>query len=214
MPLVANFIEDVLPYAEIVLHGVTEKRLPASIRDLLNLCGGIPSPDITHFKAEIYATYSSALTIKITSDQYEAVRSMDFSIGRLDNNFLFVNDQGKGLGTNLFLNQLQAARNFSFRRIKVTAMAPSEDEPHWTGYYFWACLGFQNSDVEEFQEWARAIGRKEATLSVLMQTKEGRECWKNNGFTWIGDFFLAQDHNCIYQLKNHLNRKGIDFLIE
>lgn len=214
MPLVTNFIDDILPHAKLSFHGIQEEALPVPVKSLLNLSGGIPSPDITGLRVEIFATFSSAFTIKIYCDQYQASRNLDFSIGRIDNNYLFVNAQGQGTGTRLFLNQIQAAREMGFRRIHVTAMAPSEDEPDWNGYYFWACLGFHNAEDEEFLEWAQAMGRNEPTLSALMQTEEGRALWKATGYTWIGDFFLIEDYYCIACLKEHLNRKGIDFPID
>jgi hypothetical protein len=61
----------------------------------------------------------------------------------------------------------------------------------WTGYYFWAGMGFHNADVEEFEAWARAMNRDEVTLDELMQTEEGRKLWKEAGFTWIGDFLFS-----------------------
>jgi hypothetical protein len=213
MPLVTNFIDDILPYADVKLNNVAMEELPVPVRDLLSLCGGIPSPAVTHFRAEIHSPFHDAFAVRIESDQYEASRNMDFSIGRLDNLFLYVNDPGQGLGTNLFLNQFQAARERGFRKIHLTATAPSEDEPNWTGYYFWACLGFQNREIEEFQVWAHKMKRTETTLSALVQTEEGRDFWKIHGYTWIGDFFLSEGHDCINHLKAHLNRKKIDFPI-
>lgn len=212
MPLVTNYIKDVLPFAQVSIHNVMEENLPIPMQDFLNLCGGVPLPSITNLKVDIYATYSSAFTVKIFSDQYETVRSMDFSIGRIDNNYLYVTEKGQGIGTNLFLNQFQAARERGFKRIHLTAMAPYDDELRWNGYYFWACLGFHNSDVEEFHVWAQKMNRKEPTLSALMQTDEGRDFWKATGFTWIGDFFL-EGYDCIKHLKAHLQRRGIDFQI-
>jgi hypothetical protein len=213
MPIATNFTDDVLPNASILYFDTREESLPVSVTVLLNLCGGIPAPDVSNVRVEIYGTYSSAFTIKVFTDQYEAYRSVDFSIGRIDNNYLFVNEQGDGLGTNLFLNQYQAARALGFRRIHLTAMAPFEDEPHWNGHYFWACLGFRNADTAEFAAWATAMGRDEPTLTDLIQTEEGREMWKRTGFTWLGDFFLAE-HDCITQLKTHLQRKGIAIEID
>ncbi len=136
-----------------------------------------------------------------------------FSIGRIDNIFLYVNEQGQGIGTNLFLNQFQAARQHGFKRIHVTAMAPFDDEPHWTGYYFWACLGFENEDIEDFQDWAAEMGREEPSLSALVQSETGRELWKMTGFTWNGNFFLSDGHVCIQNMKMHLEQKGINFPI-
>ena len=55
------------------------------------------------------------------------------------------------------------------------------------------------------------MGRKEATLSELMQSESGRQLWKKTGFTWIGNFFLADGHPCLDYLRKHLRRKKINF---
>jgi hypothetical protein len=94
------------------------------------------------------------------------------------------------------------------------AIAPSKYDDEgtaWYGYYFWANLGFQNVEINEYREWAAEMKRKEPTLSELMQTDEGRELWKNIGISWIGEFFLAEGHPCYKYLRLHLKRKGIEF---
>jgi len=214
MPLVTNYIDYVLPEADISFHGTNMADLPVSVTELLNLCGGIPAPTVSGLRVEILGNGTSAFSVKVFADQYEAVRTIDFSIGRIDNNYLFVNEPGQGFGTNLFLTQFQAGRARGCRRIHLTAMAPFDDEQHWNGYYFWACLGFRNADVAEFSEWAHEMGRPEPTLTDLMQTEEGRNFWKATGFTWLGDFFLADGPDCIAQLRAHLERKGIDFPVD
>jgi hypothetical protein len=85
------------------------------------------------------------------------------------------------------------------------------DELDWTGYYFWAELGYENKDVEEYYAWAAERGRTEKTLSELVQSEDGQQLWRREGFAWIGNFYLADSHACMIYLKRHLRRKGIDF---
>jgi hypothetical protein len=205
-----NFIDELFPSIQIEVNNASEVQLPLSVLDIINLCGGIPSPDITNARVLITATYVTALSVKITTDQYEVARNMDFEIGRIDNNFMEAYEKGQHIGTNLFLNQVQTARQHGFRKIHVTAMG-REDELDWDGYYFWANLGFENTDIIEYQNWAADMGREEPTLSELMQTQAGRYLWKKTGFTWIGNFYLADEHPCMAYLKKHLQRNGIDF---
>jgi hypothetical protein len=205
-----NFIDERFPSIRIELNNASKGKLPVAILDIINLCGGIPSPDITNVHVNITPTYASSLSVKINADQYEVARNMDFEIGRIDNNYMHVKDKGKGIGTNLFLNQVRTARKLGFKKLYMVAFAPS-DELAWYGYYFWANLGFQNTDVDDYLNWANAMGRKEPTLSELMQSESGRELWKNTGFTWIGNFYLAKGHPCLEYLRMHLQRKKIDF---
>ena len=215
MALRTNYINDVLPRIHIELrkaHAVLEK-YGLSALDIIDLCGGIPGPHISNIHVIIVATYSSALSVHILTDQYEIVRNMDFDIGRIDNNYMYVQEKGQGLGTNMFLTQIHTAIRHHFKKIHLTAMGP-EDGLDWNGYYFWAELGFENTDTAEYHAWAVQMGREEPSLSELMQSETGRALWKNTGFTWIGNFYLARGHRCMTYLQQYLKRKEIDFLLD
>jgi len=157
------------------------ERHSLSVQDIVDLCGGIPTPYITGIRVTINGTSSTALSVQIFTDQYEVVRNMDFEIGRIDNNYMYVEQKGQGLGTNLFLTQFRTARKYNFKKIHLTAMGP-EDGLNWNGYYFWAELGFENTDIDEYKAWAVRMGRDEPTLSELMQTQEGRDLLEKH---WI-----------------------------
>ncbi len=212
MPIRTNYLDDLSPAVDIELNDIQPilGQYHFSPLDLINLCGGIPGPDITSVRVIMHSTFSSALSVQIYADQFEVVRNMDFQIGRIDNNFMLVKDRGQGLGTKLFLTQVQTARRLHFRRLHTTALAP-DDELGWSGYYFWAELGYENTDVEEYKVWATEMGREEPTLSELVQSESGRQLWRQSGFTWIGNFHLADGHPFLSYLKRHLERKGIDF---
>jgi hypothetical protein len=65
-------------------------------------------------------------------------------------------------------NQLQTARAHNFEKLHAIAMAPSkydDDTTAWYGYYFWANLGFQNMEPDEYLTWATEMQREEPTLS-------------------------------------------------
>jgi hypothetical protein len=117
---------------------------------------------------------------------------MDFEIARIDNNYMYVHEKREGLGTNLFLTQVHTALKHGFHKIHLTAMGP-EDGLDWKGYYFWAILGFENTDIAEYRAWASEMGRAEPTLS--------------------GNFHLTRGHPCLNYLQNYLYRKNIDFTL-
>ena len=215
MGIRTNYIDDLYHHINFKLKDVssTLEQYGLTERGIVNLCGGIPSPDVTNIQVVITSTYSSALCAQVITDQYEVSRNMDFDIWRLDNNYMYVQDKRQGIGTNLFLNQLQTARKYPFEKLNTIATAP-DDELAWDGYYFWANLGFENKDIDDYREWADAMGRVEPTLSELVQTEEGRNLWKRTGFTWIGAFYLASNHPCMDYLRRHLQRRGIDFVLE
>ncbi len=210
-----NFIDDLYPLISFELTNAYTvlEQYNISARDIVNLCGGIPSPHITNIHVVLSSQYASALCIEINTDQYELVRRLDFDIRKIDNTYMYVHNKGQGIGTNLFLTQVQTARNYHFEKLHTTAMAPIEDEK-WNGYYFWAHLGFENTETTEYRAWAAKMGRQESTLSELVQTQEGRDLWNKNGYPWIGDFYLATGHPCAIYLQNHLERKGIDYKVD
>ncbi|HEV3412170.1 MAG TPA: hypothetical protein VG101_06820 [Puia sp.] len=215
MTIRTNYIENAFPQINIVCKDAMPvlERYGFTTRDIINLCGGIPAPQMTNIRVTIAATYSSALSVQICTDQHEVARNIDFEIARIDNNYMYVNEKRQGLGTNLFLTQVRAALLHKFGKIHLTAMGP-EDGLDWNGYYFWALLGFENTDIAEYQSWAKAMGRKEPTLSELVQTQSGRTLWKNTGFTWIGNFYPTMGHPCMAYLQKHLHRKKIDFYLD
>jgi hypothetical protein len=94
--LQTNFIDELFPSIHIELINALEEQLPLTIRDIINLCGGMPAPDITNARVIITPTYASALSVKINTDQYEVARNMDFEIGRIDNNYMHVEEKGEG----------------------------------------------------------------------------------------------------------------------
>jgi len=210
MGITVNYIDHVFPHIHTEMKNARPilEKYGSSVRDIIDLCGGIPMSHISNIHVTIRATYSTALCAQVVTDQYEVARNMDFEIGRIDNNYMYVQEKGQGIGTSLFLTQIRTARKFNFKKIQVTAMGP-EDGLDWQGYYFWANLGFENTDIAEYKAWAAEMGRKEPTLSELVQTKFGRELWKNTGFTWIGNFHLAIDHPCSDYLRKYLLRKKL-----
>lgn len=218
MPPQTNYIETLYPQIKFNIsdpHSVLRQN-KVTEKDIVNLCGGIPLANITKIKVDISSQYQPALCVQIKTDQYETVRTMDFTLKQIDNNIMIVSDEAKGkhIGTNLFLNQLVTARVHDFEKLHTIAVAPSKYDDEgtaWYGYYFWANLGFQNMEPDEYRAWAAEMQREEPTLSELMQTDQGRELWRNTGISWIGEFFLAQGHPCYHYLKLHLKRKGIQF---
>jgi hypothetical protein len=197
-------------YALINKHNLT-------INDLINLCGGIPSKEITECRVEIISGSRDIVHIKIFTDLYEVVRSIDFEYGLIDNHFMLVYKKGLNIGTRLFLNQVKTAIKRQFKKIKTTAFAPHPDEDTvWLGYYFWGKVGYKMLPDEqiEFQKWAKEFGRSEGSLRELLLTNEGCELWKKYGYTWIGEFYLDGRGNCLHYLTHYLRGKNIPFEIE
>ena len=217
-----NFVEAVYDQIQWTIEDSDSVMLKynATDKDILNLCGGIPLPDISNIRVQIYPQYPAALVVTVNTDQYEVIRLIDFEVKLIDNHFMVVAEtaRGKHIGTNLFLNQREAAQTWKFRKLRTIARAPVIDEDNretdWYGYVFWANMGYANREPEEYARWAEKMNRTEPSLNELMQTEDGRQIWELYGTTWVGEFFLAKGHACSRYLKMYLKRKGIDVNIE
>ncbi len=80
-------------------------------------------------------------------------------------------------------------------------------------YYTWARLGYSidgPQDQEDFEQLISDYGRNEKSMIELMQTNEGREFWRNNGFWWQGVFDLSPDSENIEALNNYFTQAGIN----
>lgn len=80
-------IED--PDSVMLQYGATDK-------DILNLCGGIPLPDISNIRVQIYPQYPSALVVTVNTDQYEVIRLIDFEVKLIDNHFMVMAGAERG----------------------------------------------------------------------------------------------------------------------
>lgn len=194
---------------------ISEHKL--TIKDLINLCGGIPSRDVTEYRLEIISGSKDIVHIKVFTNLYEVVRSINFEYRIIDNHFMNVYQKGKNIGTRLFLNQVKAAMKRRFVKLKTTALAPNPgDDIDWLGHYFWGKVGYKMLPDEqiEFQKWIKEFGRNENSLWELLTTKEGASLWKKYGHTWMGEFYLNGKGKCLHYLTLYLQGKNIPFEFE
>ena len=218
MPILTNFIEELYEQIEFTVDDTqcVMQQFGLTPADVLNLCGGIPLPTISGIHVNISSQYAGALTAQVTTDQYQVIRMIDSDIRRINNRIMVVDQEarGMGIGTHLFLNQVQAARYWQFVKLRTYTRAPSpydDEDKDWQGYYFWANFGFVNTETEEFNQWAITRNLHDTSLSELIQSEEGRNLWRQEGYPWIGEFILDKKHVCSTYLKAYLNRKGIDW---
>ncbi|MCW3461820.1 hypothetical protein [Chitinophaga nivalis] len=182
------------------------------IRDVINLCGGFPPQRITELAIKIISTHEDIIHIKIFTDLYEIVRSINFDYRFIDNSYMHVYKPQQMIGTNLFLHQVKTARSRKMLKLKTVARATDEgDDIQWWGYYCWGRLGYQMMKDEqvEFLRWLNNFNRKEKTLHELLATIEGRQLWKNHGYTWRAEFHLDDESETMNNLRSYLQSKNI-----
>lgn len=217
-PLQTNFIESLKKKIE---HNLTKNDYE-NMKDvtdlnhtqLVNLTGGVPSPNITNLKHSVsFIERAGIIHSSIYSDQYRIQRDIHYDDKWIYNALMRVHDQGKGIGLNLFLNQVKEARQSGFKYLKVSAEGSYSIKDEWNGYVTWARFGYVMSKESQlmFKSLMKANSRKEKTVFELVSTKEGLDFWEKNGNSWSGEFDLKENSQAMKNLKEYLNKRSIIF---
>lgn len=181
--------------------------------DLLQLCGGIPDQEQLFANVDIESITSHAVKVIVDSNLYRVCRTINLKRRVIFNDKMRVYEKNKGIGTNLFLNQVVFARRLGFIKLTVVAIDYDGDEKV-DGYYRWARLGYQmidRNDLEDFADMMRALRRPEKTVGELVLTEDGYNIWKISGQDWIGEFQLADESESMEHLYRYLALKSFDF---
>jgi SPP1 gp7 family putative phage head morphogenesis protein len=146
--------------------------------------------------------------VSVEHSSYTANRRI-MSDGTISNDSFYVKTeaQGKGLGTKVFYEQVQAAVKHGFTYIETTA----EKGPTSNGYYTWPRLGYDTEVVAISK--ASPVRKKLDSMGVervsdLMKTLEGRKWWKANGDTIDLRFDLKEGSLSRKALETYVNAKA------
>jgi len=140
-------------------------------------------------KLSCTVVFEDGITNRIFDTKNNSVQMQYFYLNPLK-------EKGKGLGTNIFKNQVEQFKKLGFRKL-VTEAGKGNG---LNGYYTWARLGYKfESKLEEGllsfmlkKESDKKI-KKIKSLQELMSTKEGRNWWREYGFAFNGTFDLSDD---------------------
>lgn len=210
-----NYIEEPLVKinCKILDHFYVMSQYGLHYKDVLNLCGGVPSADIQVIQLVIRSLYAGSLDVRVKCDAYELSRAIHLDAHFIYNNFLDVNWQRLGIGTKLLFNQVKTAQRFKIEKLKTVAQFQTGDGSQLNGYYCWGRLGYRMlpSDQVEFLEWARKHKRVEMTLFELLSSESGKKLWRLSGFEWSGEFMLEDNSINVQQLQQYLVEKGLPY---
>lgn len=180
--------------------------------DLLSLAGGIPTNAATFFDINLtLVSYADAvISVGLNTSEFACTREIDLKEKVIRNTYACVKETGTGIGTNLLINQVEAAINFGYYTIKVTAMG-GKYCPDMNGHYTWGRLGFTMlpGDVTSFKALMFDFGRTERTLNELLSSDDGKDFWCKEGFTWLGEFDLSGHSENRMLLDKYLKEKGL-----
>lgn len=186
------------------------------IADIIEFCGGIPSPSVSFVKILFQTNSQHSFTVQIDTDMFCSKRSFDFEQKVVYNEKLVLwnpDDKGTNIGCMMLINQIKKATSLNFTKILLYAKGGVKSIPpgFWNGHYSWARLGFLMSP-SYYPIYEKHIANTEfanKSLRSLMKTKKGRLFWKNNGCSWLGTFDTQHGSESMSILRKHLIRKGI-----
>jgi hypothetical protein len=193
-------------------HGVL-KKYGCTSGDILNLCGGVPTNTLLTIELIIKSVSLDTINAAIKNPVYYLERTIDFNLGLIAKNIMYIFGKGKHIGLPLFLNQVKQARSMNFSELTIFA-AGYPAQKVWDGYYFWARMGHQMTDRNDIEDAKELLNRYQPgiSLSELVLTDQGYKFWQQNGFEWNGHFLLNDKSENIQHLLKYLKMKGIDFI--
>lgn len=203
-----------------------------TIKDLVNLIGGIPYDDFISFAVQIEQPTASVIKVRITCNRYEAWMRVDNQEKQLSFTSLEVEEawQKKGIATSLLVNMVQACEAQGYDRISLYASGgwgiPRDGNwnniaqkgykvaPPQFGYYTWGRLGFMMDETgqKHFESWTKHFQLQGKTVThFLCGSTPGfrrihRPLWLYRGFGWDGYFNIGQGE-CHTILQQYLQER-------
>lgn len=194
---------------------------------IINLAGGFPTDDF--YAAEFEATslpgniiktvllYDFGLNTKGDRLLGRIERTIDLQEMVIHNDLMFIQKQGTGIGTNIFINQLMEAISSSFNTIEVVAAGPDLAPPSfypykWDGFKTWIKFGYLliPDDHIKYTNWAASNMLNEDTLNKLYFQERNYGLWEKSGFTWEGIIDLKKNRTSVLLFKLYLLKKNIN----
>ena len=194
-----------------------------SENDVIQLCGGIPSADISNMKVAFLGKSKHVIRVEIDCDLYFIQQTIDFNLKIISNDLMHAKSEDNNIVTSLFLSQVKQARKMGFTALYAQAQSREYDTGiesiEWEGYFRWARLGYQMYLPEDIKRFNLILKnatppRPEVTLSGLVlsdKDDQGYEFWKKlqSNFTWSAKFELADGSESMNHLLTFLKKKKI-----
>lgn len=146
-----------------------------------------------------------ALEVRYTHPDADIEGLRTLKKGEIINEFFIIKNKelrGSGLGTSIFIDQVEGAHSLGMSKISTLAAGEPGDKL-FNGYYTWPRLGYDGHLPKEAVSKLPNSGplSKATKVSDLMKSSEGRDWWKSNG----SEVYLNFDLN-----PESLSRKVLD----
>ena len=179
-----------------------EDNYKLGIDDLVKLSGGILNKNTKVKQFDIIKNKGGVYTLNITYNNLMVSRTMDlenrkFIRGLID--LKDVDDKIKGLGTKNFYQTIKYAQQYGFKEFQIKATG-EYGNVDLNGYKIWPKLGFdfdKNNKYhkDEWEKFTYLIStsdnpdiKNSKSVTDLYKTKEGKEFWNQQGFTFHSTF--------------------------
>lgn len=156
----------------------------------------------------------TGVEVTIETDAFELMRGYKRGpTGELVANHanLEIYDTGRGLGTGLFVRQVEEARRAGFTKITTYAAGNAREAATggYNGYYTWPRLGYDGPIPRNLAGRLPPNLQGARTVQDLFATAEGQEWWRQAGeYTYL-EFDLAEDSRSLQVLDAYLQAKGL-----
>jgi hypothetical protein len=161
-------------------------------QEIALMCGALDGAHVA-----INVADNGHVVVNVEHDDYTATRFFDRGGDTLYNDFLRVkySAQKRGMGTEIFKQQVDHAIENGFKRIKTNAGGNPKLQSGMIGYYTWPRLGYDaaiGAAVFPMRvlDYARAHGLKRT--SDFMRDAEHRKWWRDNGVEHDAEFDLRE----------------------
>ena len=168
------------------------------------------APDAAHVHV---GTYHDGLYLD-TSDPVAAHYRTIQIVRRVDDRLVIVNDrfhvhakrlQRKGLGLKIFHRQVDNARSLGIARIETLAGRRADEN----GYYTWPRFGFDGPIPKELRPHLPPQFQHARTILDLIETKPGRQWWRDHGRTIEVHFDLSPHSRSQQVFHQYLQERGL-----
>ncbi len=185
-----------------------------TLLQLTKVCGGILD-NSTLISTRFFETDNN-LQFSVDTDKYTLNRSFDLENKSIIVNEHFANKSTENLiGTSILNNQTRFASEAGFKSLVCDAIR----SPYNNGYYTWLMLGYIPVESQLFDErFSELIKNTKFSESDsyldLLSSKEGRQFWADNGFTFKGVFDLEKDSISRMIFDKYISSRKIKIDIE
>lgn len=157
-------------------------------------------------KVTLNTGYGS-LSIQVEGEGYTMFRTLTRENGELicTNNLITVIDKGKGLGIQLFTNQVKQLSEMGASKIKCQAAGRKGEET--VGYKVWPKFGYDGPLSDEHKQALSSQFQSVSTIQELYAIPGGREEWEEKGFDIDLSFDLKPNSKSMEILDEYLEKK-------